>query len=166
MARKTYQYNSKYKNTYVHGNTVRKLYVAEPAIETPRKENRPEEEQKQRRQQQHSIHRANRINFLYTAAVTGIVAVIFTICFQYLNLQTEVKNNASTVSTLQSQLNDLSQQNEQQELDINASIDYEEIYNTAVNELGMVYPNKGQVINYNAGESEYVKQYMDVPTSK
>ena len=27
----------------------------------------------------------------------------------------------------------------------------------------MVYPNKSQVITYEAGESEYVKQYQQIP---
>ena len=49
------------------------------------------------------------------------------------------------------------------ELEINAGIDYEQIYNTAVNELGMVYPERDQVITYDAGVSEYVKQYHDIP---
>ena len=31
------------------------------------------------------------------------------------------------------------------------------------NELGMVYPERDQVITYDAGVSEYVKQYHDIP---
>ena len=31
--------------------------------------------------------------------------------------------------------------------------------------LGMVYPAKGQVIRYAAGESEYVKQYQNIPNA-
>ena len=46
-----------------------------------------------------------------------------------------------------------------------ADIDYDAIYDTAVNELGMVYPAKGQVIRYAAGESEYVKQYQNIPNA-
>ena len=53
--------------------------------------------------------------------------------------------------------------NDALESDINASIDYNALYDTAVNELGMVYPGKDQVITYNSKESEYVKQYKDVP---
>ena len=33
---------------------------------------------------------------------------------------------------------------------------------TAVNELGMVYPSRSQVIGYDSKESEYVKQYKDI----
>lgn len=62
-----------------------------------------------------------------------------------------------------SELNELTNSNDELELEINAGIDYEQIYNTAVNELGMVYPERDQVITYDAGVSEYVKQYHDIP---
>ncbi|MFR8118373.1 MAG: hypothetical protein ACLU70_05135 [Lachnospira sp.] len=38
------------------------------------------------------------MNFLYTVAVTAVVAVMFGLCYQYLNLQSEVKTNAAAVS--------------------------------------------------------------------
>ena len=50
-------------------------------------------------------------------------------------------------------------------METEADIDYDAIYDTAVNELGMVYPAKGQVIRYAAGESEYVKQYQNIPNA-
>lgn len=50
------------------------------------------------------------------------------------------------------QLNTLTSQNDEREAQAEADIDYDAIYDTAVNELGMVYPAKGQVIRYAAGE--------------
>lgn len=168
MAQRIHQ--KKYQSSaYVSGNTVKKLYTAvpKPEVEAPRRKTREqtEEEQKQRAARQHQIHRANRMNFLYTAAVSGIVAVIFGICFQYLNLQSTVKGNAAEVTQLQAQLNELTSANDEKELEINAGINYDEIYNTAVNELGMVYPERDQVITYEPGVSEYVKQYEDIPSA-
>jgi hypothetical protein len=32
-----------------------------------------------------------------------------------------------------------------------------------VNELGMIYPDRNQVITYDSTISEYVKQYKDIP---
>lgn len=66
------------------------------------------------------------------------------------------------VVELQNQLNSIKAENNSHEAEINASIDYNAIYDTAVNELGMVYPNRSQVINYDSKESEYVKQYKDI----
>ena len=47
---------------------------------------------------------------------------------------------------------------------INTSLDLDYVYRVATEELGMVYPNKNQVILYNKTESEYVRQYEDIPT--
>ena len=37
------------------------------------------------------------------------------------------------------------------------------VYKVATEELGMVYANKDQVLMYNRTESEYVRQYEDIP---
>ena len=66
-------------------------------------------------------------------------------------------------STLQAQLEDLKIENDQKELSIDTSIDYEYIYNVAVEELGMVYASEDQIINYKSGESEYVMQFKNIP---
>ncbi len=46
---------------------------------------------------------------------------------------------------------------------INASIDLDHIYKVATEELGMVYANPEQVLLYDKTESEYVRQYEDIP---
>ena len=82
---------------------------------------------------------------------------------QYIVPTDLISCNSTAVTRLQSELNELTNSNDELELEINAGIDYEQIYNTAVNELGMVYPERDQVITYDAGVSEYVKQYHDIP---
>ena len=79
--------------------------------------------------------------------------------------QTQKEINRDVIAELKSELSTLKENNDVLESDINASIDYDAIYDTAVNELGMVYPEKKQVITYDSKESEYVKQYKDVPES-
>ena len=150
--------NTRRTDSYVHGNTVRKLHVAEPFSNETMSPEEYVEQRKQRRLQEKKIKRANKMNLLYTIAVVGVVAVMFTVCYQYLNLQASVKN-----SKLEQQLAKITNSNDEKEQEINASIDYDAILNTAVNELGMVYPDRNQVITYDAGESEYVKQYQNIP---
>lgn len=157
----------KYNAGYVDGNAVRKLQAAQPARmpqQPVRKHIETQEDRREEKLRRAGIRRTNRLNFFNTVAVTAVVGVIFTICFQYLNLQSSVKNNASEVSELQSQLTQLTSENDENELAINSSIDYNQIYNTAVNDLGMVYPDRSQVVKYDPGVSEYVKQYQNVPS--
>lgn len=141
--------------SYVSGSAARKLQVVEtvPEIERRRKKEYTEEDRQRREERQKKINRANHINFLYTAAVTGIAVVMFSICWQYLNLQASVKNNAVEISKMQAQLTKLTTENDETETDINAGIDYDSIYDTAVNELGMVHPKKSQVVTYDPGKA-------------
>ena len=155
-SRAEYRRNSRNvsKVPYEYGSAVRQLNIAEP-LKTP--------DESQQRQKQ--IRRNNKINLMYTVAVASVAAVVFFICYQYLNVQATAKTNSDVIAELKSELSTLKENNDVLESDINASIDYDAIYNTAVNELGMVYPEKKQVITYDSKESEYVKQYKDVPES-
>ena len=123
-----------YGKAYEYGSAARQLNMnAQPL----RLNEESEESREQRRAKQKQIRHNNKINLMYTVVVATVASVVFFICYQYLNVQAEA--------------------------DINASIDYDAIYDTAVNDLGMIYPGKGQVITYDSKESEYVKQFKDVP---
>ena len=163
-SRAEYRRNSRNvsKVPYEYGSAVRQLNIAEPlkSQQTQKEINR-----EIRRQRQKQIRRNNKINLMYTVAVASVAAVVFFICYQYLNVQAAAKTNSDMIAELKSELSTLKENNDVLESDINASIDYDAIYDTAVNELGMVYPEKKQVITYDSKESEYVKQYKDVPES-
>jgi cell division protein FtsL len=144
------------RSAYEYGSTARQLNTAQPL----RRDEETEESREQRKARQKQIRRNNKINLMYTMVVASVAAVVFFICYQYLNVQAVAKANSDKIIELKSTLNSLKDDNDALESDINASIDYNALY---VNELGMVYPGKDQVITYNSKESEYVKQYKDVP---
>ena len=160
MSQNNYRKNNFKSEAYVYGNTVKSLSVAMP-VTRPQKRDKTDDDQEKReqRQQHREMQRVHKINFLYTIAVVGVVAFIFTMCVQYLELQSSVKNNSMEVSNLQSQLSKLTDQNDMTELEANGSINYDAILNIAINELGMKYPNKNQVVDYVPKESEYVETY-------
>ena len=159
---------------YQYGSAVRKLETAAPHEDTLTGKLQTqiyklygimkshEEQEQERRLRRREIRRNNRINLIYTTVLALCATAVFAICYQYLNLQADIKANNATVVELQNQLNSIKAENNSHEAEINASIDYNAIYDTAVNELGMVYPNRSQVINYDSKESEYVKQYKDI----
>ena len=155
-------------NPYVYGSAVQQPVQApekKPVkrVSAPERVRIEEEEDIREKLKNKKIRRANRINFLYTLGVSAIVVTIFVMCVQYLNIQSSVQGNQAAVTQLQSQLNELTNENQEREVGINTSIDYELIYDTAVNELGMIYPDRDQVITYDSVVSEYVKQYKDIP---
>ena len=49
-------------------------------------------------------------------------------------------------------------------METEADIDYDAIYDTAVNELGMVYAEPNQVILYDGGTDDYVRQNGSIPS--
>jgi len=167
MSQNNYRKNNLKSDAYISGNTVKNLSVAMP-VTKPQKRDKTDDEQEKRAQRQHhkEMQRVHKINFLYTVAVVGVLTFIFTVCIQYLQLQASVKSNSSAVSSMESQLSKLTDQNDMTELEANGSINYESIKNIAINELGMKYPSKNQVVEYDAKDSEFVEQYSNIPAVK
>ena len=42
-------------------------------------------------------------------------------------------------------------------------VDMEHVKNVAMDELGMVYAKKSQIVTYEVENSDYVRQYTEVP---
>ena len=170
MARNQHRTNNRIvKSTYISGSAAPKLQPVPtivPEIERKQHDERREQHRREQIKRQQRINHVSHKNLLYTLTVTGIVMVIFLVCWQYLHLQAEVKAASTEVSKLQSQFNELKLENDEMEVSINANIDYDNIYRIATEELGMIFPKRSQVINYDAGVSEYVKQYQDIPSAK
>ncbi|MBQ4283198.1 MAG: hypothetical protein IJB96_04645 [Lachnospira sp.] len=166
MARNTRNVST-HRAGYVNGSAARKLNTAQAAPQVEKRRRiETEEERRERLLKEQNIRRANHMNFVYTLAVIGVTLVIFGICCQYLQSQATAKAKAAQVASLQSQLTELTTANDELEVRINAGIDYEAIYNSAINDLGMVHPKKSQVITFDAGESEYVKQFSEIPKAE
>lgn len=84
----------------------------------------------------------------------------------YLQLQAANTAHRKNVTDLESQLSSLKLANDTKYDETMASVDLEKIKDIAINELGMVYAEQGQIINYNSQDGDYVRQYEDVPTNK
>lgn len=68
-----------------------------------------------------------------------------------------------SVAVLESQVADIKADNDANLKRINTSVDLESIRNKAVNELGMVYPAKDQIIYFQIDQTDYMNQYEDIP---
>ncbi len=156
-------------NSYVYGNTVRKIAVEElPERKEkvrPERKQLSEEEKKELLRERKEAKRLHKLNCLYILMVTAVVGVLFTMCIQYINLYAESQERANNVASLKAQVNKAITDNDMTEVEINGSINYDEILDIAVNQLGMVYPSRSQVVTYDSSESQYVKQYTDVPSA-
>ena len=162
MTRLNSRVNEQY---YTQGNTSRKLNVEPEIIERPVEERR--EERQVRRQKNKSIsrnaERAKAFSPLYTCMLMVATIFLFGSCFYMLTVQATITEQRREIAMLESNLNSLTDNNNEMSKRIESSVDLTEIYNVATTELGMVYPKAGQVVSYEASNPDYVKQFKDVP---
>lgn len=155
--RRRYQYEN--GTGYVEGNTVRKLRVV-PDIQ---REEEQYEVPQRRRQEKRQPKALSGINFASLLVLTvAIIATVY-VCVNYLQLQYEVNRTQKRIVSMEKSIAVLSNENDAAYEAINSAVDLDYIYKVAVKELGMVYPNKNEVITYKSGSKGYVRQYEDIP---
>lgn len=107
--------------------------------------------------------RTQRMNMGYVMflALAGILTV--TICINYLKLQSVNVALQKRVTYLTTQLKDRQMENDTVYNEIIANVDLEKIKDYAMNTLGMTYPAESQIVTYEPGGLDYVKQFVDIP---
>jgi cell division protein FtsL len=163
------------RQEYFFGSAARQLTPVElpDSYEQERLRRRQEQQEQERirrireqKRRERAFARQHRINLIYTLVSFAVVGLMFVACVQYLEAQAAVNSAVNEVSVLEARLTQLTVQNDETQMQIDGSIDYDEIFRVATEELGMKYPSYSQVIEYDSSESEYVKQYKNIPSQK
>ncbi len=81
----------------------------------------------------------------------------------YVNLRSENTALLKQATKLEAAYNDIRQSNEEELNRIKASINMEEIKRIAMEELGMRYPDEGQVVDISGKSEDYVRQFKKIP---
>ena len=163
---------SRTAGTYVDGNVVRKTLTREQIERHSQRRRRKEEErnkilkesEKQYRAQQERLRNKSE-TMDATALVIMCTALACTLmfCFSYIRLQTQINTSISSIESMKQQLDKLRSSNDALQNSIDTSLDLDNIYRVATQELGMVYAGDSQTITFDKTESEYVRQYEDIP---
>ena len=144
-------------NVYIEGNTVRR---EQEIIELP--------EEPRKREVSHQVRRnrakAKRMtpSYVLMLAAATVVAVVF--CYQTLLLQSQLVSIKRQIRGIQRTVDDLRMSNDALEDSMTIYTDLDYVYRVATRKLGMVYPTEAQIIRFEKTESEYVRQYEDIPT--
>ena len=167
------------QNTYVDGNTVRKVQEVpqkreyrQPEHSARRKKAQPEikitPEQAARqnkvlsREARRNRAKASNMNRNF-AIFLGILGVVIVFCsINYLRLKTECTSKRSQLATLESQLAELKEDNDAYESQVTSNVNLERIRKIAIGRLGMKYPSNQQTETYTTEGGSYVRQYQDV----
>ena len=172
--RNPYEYD---RTSYMQGNTARKLNAVpnidreEPEYEvasprrkpSPGRQPSPVRQPVTRRELQRQSNTLSGISMASMFVLSMAIAITLYFCVQYLQLQYEVRQMEKNIVSQEHSLTILRNENDAAYEQINLAYDLDYVYEVAVGELGMVYPNNNKVITYQSSDEDYVRQYMDIP---
>jgi len=153
------------EQVYVHGNTVRQAEALPQRREERRDEERRSAEPKRvSRQRMSNRKKALHMSFGYVTFLAAAAIVGLLVCVQFLQLRAEVTSRSSNITSMQRELSTLHEQNTTRYNAVMDTVNLEEIQVRAI-ELGMVYAQEGQIIEYDNPSNDYVKQHQSIPQS-
>lgn len=91
------------------------------------------------------------------------VVIIGFLCAKYVAVQSDLGTRTQKISSMEAKLNDLRNKNNEEYSRIIGAVDLEAIKKVAMDELGMTYPNENQIVEFKNDNSDYVRQYANVP---
>ena len=139
------------RSEYIRGTTVRKP-------------NRVHDRQPYHVHENTRQHKRHNMSLGYLLFLSlAMVLMVGTLAW-YISLQSTIKNSVKNIATLESQLNNLKQDNDEAYNRANGDVDLEEVKRIAIQEYGMTYADEGQVITYSdGGGNDYVRQLAPIP---
>ena len=138
----------------IEGNNVRKMHP----VQRPYVGRRP-----QGNKSRHA-EKVSYVNILYTVFLAAAACMVLWSCVNYLQLQAETTSRMKHIASLETQLENLRKENDDHYTRIMTSVNLDYIRDVAVNELGMVYAGPDQVVLYDNGTDDYVRQNEEIPS--
>lgn len=103
------------------------------------------------------------MGFGHTLLLTVAVVVCLLVCVNYLQIRSQITSSIDRATELENELIEIKSANDSAYNRIMAGVDLEAVRNTAVNEYGMVYADKSQIITYSADSEDYMRQVKEFP---
>ena len=107
--------------------------------------------------------RARQLNVAYIVFLSVVSALMVLIFMGYINAKTEYTLAMRHKNALAAEYNAMKHENNISYHDKMASVDYTKIKEIAMNELGMRYPVKAQIVPYEPVKTDSVVQYREIP---
>ncbi|MBR5376558.1 MAG: hypothetical protein IK139_04695 [Lachnospiraceae bacterium] len=107
--------------------------------------------------------KAQGLSVAYGFFLVVMAMVLLVGCIIYLNLRNDITAQQKTITSMERELGTLRQKNDEELDRIEGTIDMEKIKQIAMDEMGMTYPESGQVVDVEGGTGDYVRQYQDIP---
>lgn len=156
------QYQSRRQTTYRNSQYVTGTAVRQPERQPERKQAPKRVERTQAR----PVKRTGKNNqfslpfFMFlmcTMVFCGLVLV------SHVSVKSEITATNEEITALESKLNNMRLENDEDYSRIKNGVDLEEIRMKAIGKLGMTYATEGQIIYYSEMDDDYVRQVADIP---
>lgn len=102
------------------------------------------------------------MSFSRVVFMMALIAAMTAALIGYIKLQTDVTASQQEIAELERELSEMKAENDADYNEINDSISLEEIRKRAINELGMKYADRDQVIIYSGSEKDSVHQVSGI----
>lgn len=143
---------------YEDGNALRKVQAV--PYELP--EELPQERKVRRQRPKRAAQRAQ-MTPMFLAGMTLLCAATVAMVVGFLYLKEKITEQKRNIAQLESQIDDLKQDNDAYYNKVVASVDLDTIRDAAMNRLGMKYADESQIRYYDTDGESYVRQYQEVP---
>lgn len=185
MARRQIRNNRNVQNkyyqreNYVDGTTARKLQAVpdyadnsdyyddyDYAEEQRKREQTYQERKRRERAASRRREKTKTMDGISLIVLVAAVAVTFYVCIQYIHVQADMTTLSKSIAAKESQVVTMKKDNNAALEEISRTYDLSYVYKIATEELGMVFPDKDQVIKYDSRKSDYVKQFEEIPSDE
>ncbi len=149
-------------HNYIEGNAVKK----EQIVEVPQRTERTYVDHQRVRtskQAYRNREKALHMSLSYAIVLAVCSVAILLVCAKYLSLRDEVAGKSQAIAAMEMKTDSLRAQNDSLDYTINGYKDFDYIAKIATEELGMIRAGQAQISFYTSSESEYMKQYKDIP---
>lgn len=147
-----------YRNSqYVYGNAVRQPERTPARRQAPREVERPQSRPVKRTGRKSQFSIPYFMFLMCTIAFCGLVLV------NYVSIRSEITASNEKITALESTLNDMRLENDEDYSRIKNGIDLNAIKMKAIGKLGMTYATEGQIVYYSELDDDYVRQVSDIP---
>jgi uncharacterized protein HemX len=126
----------------------------DPQLDTPPKKQLSREARKNR-------DKAGHMNIAYVCFLSVALFAAAAILISYVQLQADLTNRSNDVARLKTQLNNLQMSNEEAYNRVQNSIDLEQVKRVAIGQLGMTFPEEGQIVTYDNAANDFFRTADD-----
>ena len=152
-----------YRNSqYVYGSAARQ--PERVPVRTPERRQAPREVERPQARPNRRAERKSQFSIPFFMFLMCTIAFCGVVLVNYVSVRSEITARNEQITSLESTLNDMRLENDEDYSRIKNGIDLDEIRMKAIGKLGMTYATEGQIIYYSELDDDYVRQVSDIPT--